>query len=109
VQSSGGGTAILETFLPKAAVIVAVRSKKGAVGAKTNKNWVYKLLDLSNSEAVIAKVEGGGTIEWKTGWNFEERLNLHITGIGTRLGLKLTCENVEEAVQASWFEVDYLA
>ena len=109
VQSSGGGTATLEAFLPKGAVIVGVRSKKGSVGSKTNKNWVYKLLDLSNSEAVIAKIEGGGTIEWKTGWSFEEKLNLHITGSGSRWGLKLVCENVEEAAQASWFEVDYLA
>jgi hypothetical protein len=112
IQSSGGGTASLERSISKNAVITAVRFKHIAGGAKTNKNWVYKLLDLSNAEAVIAKVEGGGAIEWKSAWELKEALNLHMTGEATsRWKLKLVCENVEEAgtFTTTWFEVDYIA
>jgi hypothetical protein len=99
----------LERFIHKEAVIVAVRSRKGAVGTNTSKTWVYKLLDESNGGAVIAEVKGNGTVEWKTGWNFEEKLNLHMTGATPQWSLKLTEENVVEGNVASWFEVDYIA
>jgi hypothetical protein len=116
--SSGGlidGSETEEAIIPGHALITKIRSWKGETGALAAANWAYKLLDESNSGAVIATIapgEGGipAGREWKKGWSYELLTQLRGKALPAEgWKLKLEVENVTEQQEESFIIVEYLA